>query len=311
MHKNARLTPKGREVLSQRLQAGQRVAEVAQAMGLSETTVRKWWRRFRHGEGLANHSSRPRHSPRAVTGDQRAQIEALRRQRRSGRWIAMTMGLSAATVSRVLRRARLSRWRELEPQPPVVRYERAAAGELIHLDIKKLGRIERPSHRVTGDRRDRVRGIGWEFAHVAIDDHSRTSLITLAEDERKESAVMFLEQVVEHYRAYGIRIERVMTDNGSAYRSRAFADACRRLQLRHLYTRPYTPKTNGKAERFIQTALREWAYAASYATSQQRREALQDWLHHYNCHRPHSALGGQTPMARLTLDQNNLLKLHT
>ena len=164
---------------------------------------------------------------------------------------------------------------------------------------------------MTGDRRDRVRGIGWEFAHVAIDDHSRTSLITMAEDERKESAVAFLEQVVEHYRACGIRVERVMTDNGSAYRSRAFADACRRLQLRHLYTRPYTPQTNGKAERFIQTALREWAYAASYATSQQRREALQDWLHHYNHHRPHSALGGQPPVSRLTLSQNNLLKLHS
>jgi transposase InsO family protein len=310
MHKNARLTPKGREVLVQRLQAGQRVAEVAQAMGLSETTVRKWWRRFRQGESLADRSSRPHHSPRAVLSDRRAQIEALRRQRRSGRWIAVTMGLSAATVSRVLRRARLSRWRELEPQPPVVRYERAAPGELIHLDTKKLGRIERPSHRVTGDRRDRVRGIGWEFAHVAIDDHSRTSLIAMAEDERKESAVAFLEQVVEHYRACGIRVERVMTDNGSAYRSRAFAQACRRLHLRHLYTRPYTPQTNGKAERFIQTALREWAYAASYATSQQRREALQDWLHHYNHHRPHSALGGQPPVSRLTLSQNNLLKLH-
>lgn len=310
MHKNARLTPKGREVLIQRLQAGQRVAEVAQAMGISETTVRKWWRRFRQGESLADRSSRPLHSPRAVAIERRAQIEALRRQRRSGRWIAMTMGLSAATVSRVLRRARLSRWRELEPQPPVLRYERAAAGELIHLDTKKLGRIERPSHRVTGNRRDRVRGIGWEFAHVAIDDHSRTSLVTMAEDERKESAVAFLEQVVEHYRACGIRVQRVMTDNGSAYRSRDFADACRRLQLRHLYTRPYTPQTNGKAERFIQTALREWAYAASYATSQQRREALQDWLHHYNCHRPHSALGGRPPVSRLMLSQNNLLKLH-
>lgn len=311
MHKNARLTPKGREVLIQRLQAGQRVAEVAQAMGISETTVRKWWRRFRQGESLADRSSRPLHSPRAVAIERRAQIEALRRQRRSGRWIAMTMGLSAATVSRVLRRARLSRWRELEPQPPVLRYERAAAGELIHLDTKKLGRIERPSHRVTGNRRDRVRGIGWEFAHVAIDDHSRTSLVTMAEDERKESAVAFLEQVVEHYRACGIRVQRVMTDNGSAYRSRDFADACRRLQLRHLYTRPYTPQTNGKAERFIQTALREWAYAASYATSQQRREALQDWLHHYNCHRPHSALGGRPPVSRLMLSQNNLLKLHS
>lgn len=311
MHKNARLTPKGREVLVQRLQSGQRVSEVSQAMGLSETTVRKWWRRFCQGEGLQDRSSRPHHSPLALGPQHRAQIEALRRQRRTGRVIAHALGVSTATVSRVLRRAGLSRWRELEPPPPVVRYERATPGELVHLDIKKLGRIGRPSHRVTGERRDRVRGIGWEFAHVAIDDHSRTSLVAMAPDERKESVVAFLEQVVTHYRGCGIAVQRVMTDNGSAYQSHAFAAACRRLGVRHLRTRPYTPQTNGKAERFIQTCLREWAYAATYATSAQRREALQDWLHHYNCHRPHSALGGQPPISRLALGQNNLLKLHT
>ena len=311
MHKNARLTPKGREVLIRRLQSGQRVAEVAQAMGLSETTVRKWWRRYREGNGLLDRSSRPHRSPRAIAVERRAQIEVLRRQRRTGRLIAEQTGLSAATVSRVLRRAGLSRWRELEPQVPVVRYERAAPGELVHIDTKKLGRIERPGHRVTGDRRDRVRGIGWEFAHVAIDDHSRTSLVAMAEDERKESAVAFLEQVVAHYRACGVNVQRVMTDNGSAYQSRAFAAACRRLGVRHLRTRPYTPQTNGKAERFIQTALREWAYAATYQTSAQRRRALQEWLHHYNCHRPHSALGGRPPISRLPLGQNNLLKLHS
>ena len=310
MHKNARLTPKGREVLVQRLQAGQPVAEVAQAMGLSETTVRKWWRRFCQGEGLEDRSSRPHTSPRAIAVERRTRIEALRRQRRTGRLIAQDLGVSSATVSRVLRRAGLSRWRDLEPQSPVVRYERATPGELVHIDTKKLGRIERPSHRVTGDRRDRVRGIGWEFAHVAIDDHSRTSLVSMAEDERKESAVAFLEQVVAHYRACGVTVQRVMTDNGSAYQSRAFAAACRRLGVRHLRTRPYTPQTNGKAERFIQTALREWAYAATYQTSAQRRSALQDWLHHYNCHRPHSALGGRPPISRLPFGQNNLLKLH-
>mgnify|MGYP003576691738 FL=1 len=311
MHKNARLTPKGREVLIQRLQAGQRVAEVAQAMGLSETTVRKWWRRFCQGHGLQDRSSRPHSSPRAIGTKRGAQIEALRRQRRTGRLIARELGVSAATVSRVLRRAGLSRWRELEPQAPAVRYERSTPGELIHIDTKKLGRIERPSHRVTGNRRDRVRGIGWEFAHVAIDDHSRASLVTMAADERKESAVAFLEQVVEHYRACGVTVQRVMTDNGSAYQSRAFAAACLRLGVRHLRTRPYTPQTNGKAERFIQTCLREWAYAATYASSVQRSDALQDWLHHYNCHRPHSALGGRPPISRLPLGQNNLLKLHS
>ncbi|WP_028770787.1 IS481 family transposase [Silanimonas lenta] len=311
MHKNARLTVKGREVLIGRLQAGQRVAEVAQAMGLSETTVRKWWRRFRDGEGLHDRSSRPHSSPRAIGAERRAQIEALRRQRRCGRLIAQTLGLSVATVSRVLRRAGLSRWRELEPQAPVVRYERQAPVELVHIDTKKLGRIGAPGHRVTGHRTHRSRGIGWEFAHVAIDDHSRTSLVTMAEDERQDSAVAFLEQVVAHYRACGIKVQRVMTDNGSAYQSKAFAAACRRLGVRHLRTRPYTPQTNGKAERFIQTCLREWAYAASYATSQQRREALRDWLHHYNCHRPHSALGGRPPISRLPFGQNNLLKLHS
>lgn len=311
MHKNARLTPRGREVLVQRLQAGQRVAEVAQAMGLSETTVRKWWRRFCEGDGLQDRSSRPHSSPRAIAAERRALIEALRRQRRTGRVIAQQTGLSAATVSRVLRRAGLSRWRELEPQSPVVRYERSAPGELLHIDIKKLGRIGEPGHRVTGQRSHRCRGIGWEFAHVAIDDHSRTSLVDMAADERKESAVAFLERVVGHYRACGVTVQRVMTDNGSAYQSRAFAAACRRLGVRHLRTRPYTPQTNGKAERFIQTALREWAYATTYSTSDQRREALQDWLHHYNCHRPHSALGGRPPISRLPLRQNNLLKLHS
>lgn len=311
MHKNARLTPKGREVLVQRLQAGQRVAEVAQALGISEPTARKWWRRFRQGEGLEDRSSRPRRSPKALPVERCCQIETLRRQRRTGRLIAQTLGVSVATVSRVLRRAGLSRWRELDPQVPPRRYERATPGELIHIDTKKLGRIERPSHRVTGDRRDRVRGIGWEFAHVAVDDHSRLSLVTMADDERQDTAIAFLERVVAYYRQRGVRVQRVMTDNGSAYRSRAFATACRRLGLRHLYTRPYTPQTNGKAERFIQTALREWAYAATYPSSQHRRQALGDWLHHYNWHRPHTALGGLPPIARLDLSQNNLLKLHT
>ena len=311
MHKNARLAPKGREVLVQRLQAGQRVAEVAQAMGLSETTVRKWWRRFCRGDGLQDRSSRPHSSPRAIAAERGAQIETLRRQRRTGRLIAEQTGLSAATVSRVLRRAGLSRWRELEPQLPVVRYERAAPGELVHIDIKKLGRIGEPGHRVTGQRSHRCRGIGWEYAHVAIGDHSRPSLVAMAADGRQDSAVAFLEQVIEHYRACGVTVQRVMTDNGSAYLSKAFAAACRRLGVHHLRTRPYTPQTNGKAERFIQTALREWAYAATYATSAQRRDALQDWLHHYNCHRPHSALGGPPPISRLQHPQNNPMKLHT
>ena len=184
-------------------------------------------------------------------------------------------------------------------------------GELIHLDTKKLGRIGSPGHRVTGTRTHRHRGIGWDVVHVAIDDASRTSLAAVADDEAPPTTTAFLERVVEHYRQRGVEITRVMTDNGNAYRSRDFAEACRRLSLRHVRTKPYTPRTNGKAERFIQTALREWAYANTYQTSDDRTAALGDWLHHYNWHRPHTALKGQSPMSRLGLSPNNLLKLHT
>ena len=311
MHKNARLTPKGREVLVRRVACGQRIAEVAQALGVSEPTVRKWVRRHRQGEGLEDRSSRPERSPRRLSAERQNAIEALRRQRRSGRSIAQTLGVSRATVSRVLRRAGLSRWRELVPQPPLVRYERAHPGEILHLDTKKLGRIGVPGHRVTGIRCHRTRGIGWEYVHVAVDDASRLAWVGMAEDERKDTVTQYLQRVVAHYRAHGVAVQRVMTDNGSAYRSRDFAATCRQLGIKHLRTRPYTPRTNGKAERFIQTALREWAYAATYQTSQQRRQSLHDWLHHYNWHRPHTALGGCPPVARLALSRNNLLKLHS
>lgn len=313
MHKNARLTPRGREVLIQRLQARQRVEEVAQAMAISVTTVRKWWRRYLT-EGLAglrDRSSRPHRTPRALGSDRQARIIAMRRQRRTGRWIAQQLAVSPASVSRILRRARLSRWREIDPAPPAQRYEMKEPGELIHFDMKKLGRIGSPGHRVTGRFDDRHRGIGWDFVHVAIDDHSRTGLAGVAPDETQTSAVAFLDRTVEHYRQRGVRVQRVMTDNGSAYISKAFAQACRRLQIRHIRTRPYTPRTNGKAERFIQSALREWAYAATYQSSAQRTEALGHWLHHYNWHRPHTALQGRPPMSRLGLSQNNLLKLHS
>ena len=311
MHKNAPLGPKGRATLVARVASGQRIAEVAQAMGVSEATVRKWWRRHRDGESLEDRSSRPCRSPAALPLARREQIEALRRQRRSGRAIAAQLGVSVATVSRVLRRAGISRWRELEPQPPARRYERGTPGEMIHLDTKKLGRIGEPGHRVTGQRVFRTRGIGWEFVHVAVDDHSRTAVVAMAEDEQKDTAAAFLDHVVAHYRQRGVRLQRVMTDNGSAYRSRDFAAACQRHGLKHVFTRPYTPRTNGKAERFIQTCLREWAYAVSYDNSAQRRQALGAWLHHYNWHRPHTALGGHPPITRLGLGRNNLLKLHS
>jgi transposase InsO family protein len=296
-----------------RLQAGQHKADVAQAMGVSLTTLKKWLRRYRAEgpAGLADRSSRPICSPKALPAVQRERIIELRRQRRTGRFIARQLGLSGASVSRVLRQAHLSRWRELEPQAPVRRYERERPGELLHLDTKKLGRITRVGHRITGDRSGSFGKAGWEFVHVAIDDHSRLALASVAANERGATATAFLRAAVAHFKQRGVRIERVMTDNGSAYLSHAFRDACTRLRIRHVRTKPYTPKTNGKAERFIQTCLREWAYAEAYPTSEHRTTALQDWLHHYNWHRPHTALNSRPPISRLPLKGNNLLRLHT
>jgi transposase InsO family protein len=298
-----------------RLQAGQHQADVAQAMGVSLTTVKKWLRRFR-AEGLAglqDRSSRPHRSPRALRQRLCHRIIALRRQRRTGRLIVRQLGVSAASVSRVLRRARLSRWRDLQPAVPVVRYQREHPGELVHLDVKKLGRIRGIGHRITGDRSAgrRTRGIGWDFVHVAIDDASRLAVAHVAEDEKGDTATALLKRTVEHYRQRGIRVQRVMTDNGSPYLSTAFKEACRQLGIRHVRTKPYTPRTNGKAERFIQTALREWAYASAFRSSAQRTVALQAWIHHYNWHRPHSALQSQPPISALRLRGNNLLKLHS
>ena len=236
----------------------------------------------------------------------------MRRRRRTGRFISRQLRVSAASVSRILRRAHLSRWRELEPHPPVRRYERQHPGELLHLDTKKLGRILRIGHRIHGWRGRGTHGkAGWEFVHVAIDDHSRLALASVAADEKGNTATAFLKAAVQHFLERGVRIRQVMTDNGSAYLSEAFRQTCRQLQIRHLRTKPYTPRTNGKAERFIQTCLREWAYAEPYPTSAARTLALEHWLHHYNWHRPHSALQSNPPISRLNLDGNNLLRLHT
>ncbi len=315
MHKNARLTVKGRELMLGRLEAGQHQLDVAQAMGVSLTTLKKWLRRYRAEgfAGLQDRSSRPRCSPRQLPVERVAEVIALRRQRRTGRFICQHLAVSGASVSRILRRARLSRWRDLEPRPPVVRYERERAGELLHLDTKKLGRIKGIGHRITGDRRGKGRnsGIGWDVVHVAIDDASRVALASVTEDECGNTACDFLKATVEHFARRGVRIERVMTDNGSPYVSHAFRDTCQQLGIRHLRTKPFTPRTNGKAERFIQTCLREWAYAEAYLSSEERTIALHTWLHHYNWHRPHSALQSNPPISRLNLDGRNLLTLHT
>jgi transposase InsO family protein len=314
MHKNARLTPKGRVLMLARLEAGQHQRDVAQSMGISLTTLKKWQRRYRveGAMGLLDRSSRPRCSPRQLCPQRVAEVIALRQQRRTGRFICQRLGLSGASVSRVLRRARLSRWRDLEPRIPVRRYVREHPGELLHLDIKKLGRIHGIGHRITGNRsgQTRNRGIGWDFIHVAIDDASRVALASVAVNECGDTATTFLKASVEHFRTRGVRIQRVMTDNGPAYRSHAFRDLCQQLRIRHLRTKPFTPRTNGKAERFIQTCLREWAYAEAYASSAARTIALEHWLHHYNWHRPHTALHSMPPITQLGLKGNNLLKLH-
>lgn len=314
VHKNARLTPRGREWIVELSASGLTAEAISQAVGVSPRTVRKWLERY-EAEGLAglrDRSSRPKRLRRPTPQPVIERIEALRRRRLTGKAIAAEVGVSPATVSRVLKRLGLNKLSALEPQP-VRRYEREHPGELIHIDIKKLGKFSRIGHRITGDRtgQSRTRGVGWEFVHVCIDDTSRVAFSQLKKDERKESAVAFLKAAVAYYASLGVRVLRVMTDNGSCYRSRAFAKACKRLDLKHIRTKPYTPKTNGKAERFIQTSLREWAYACAYNTSDERAAELPNWLHRYNWHRPHGSIGSKPPISRLGLSENNVLRLHT
>ena len=315
IHKNARLTPLRREEMARDVVEGRlSKADAARTYGVTGKVVARWVERFRaEGRaGMADRSSRPKTSPRRTAASVADAIVALRRQRLTGKHIAMETGVSAATVSRVLARAGLSRLKDLEPAQPVRRYERERPGEMIHLDIKKLGRFDRIGHRITGDRtgQSNSRGVGWEFVHVCIDDASRVAFSQILPDEKKQSAVTFLEAAVAYYASLGIVVERVMTDNGSCYRSKDFASVCRRLGLKHIRTKPYTPKTNGKAERFIQTALREWAYAVAYPTSDYRAAELPAWLHRYNWHRPHGSLKSRTPISRIGLAEDNLLRLH-
>ncbi len=316
IHKNARTTPYSRAEIVRRVMVLRETPRaVATALGVSQRTVAKWLARYRaEGEaGLTDRSSRPHAMPSATSADVVEQVVALRRQRLCGKQIAKGLGLSSATVSRILRKLRLSRMRDLDPPEPVRRYERAHPGELIHIDIKKLGRFDRVGHRITGERhgQSNARGIGWEFVHVCIDDASRIAFSQIMVDEKKESAVAFLHAAIEYYRSLGITVTRVMTDNGSCYKSFAFKDACKALGLKHIRTKPYTPKTNGKAERFIQTSLREWAYARAYPTSEHRKQALDPWLHNYNWHRPHGGLQSMPPISRLNQTMNNLLRLHS
>jgi transposase InsO family protein len=312
-HKNARLTFARRlEMVQDITERGLSQGAAALAQGVSLPTMRKWLGRYlAHGEGaLSDRSSRPTLSPRAIAPAKALAIVELRRQRLTQARIAASLGVSKSTVGRVLARAGLSHWKDLEPIPPVLRYEHAAAGDLLHIDTKKLARIVRPSHRVTGDRRDLVEGAGWEFLFIAIDDHARIGFTDMYPDEGKACAVQFVRNAVAYFKSLGVPVKRLLTDNGPAFRSKDFAKACTELNLKHRFTRPYRPQTNGKAERFIQSALREWAYGFVYQNSLQRTDHLDAWIHHYNWHRPHQGIGGVTPMTRLKTSRNNLLTLH-
>lgn len=280
---------------------------------MTAPTARKWLGRYLAlGEPcLADASSLLNSSPAALTPCKALLIVELRKRRMLQARNARSVGVSCSTISRVLTRAGISKLSDLEPKEPVVRFEHEAAGDLLHIDTKKLGCIVRPSHRVTGNRRDSVSGAGWEMLFVAVDDHARNAFTTMKPDEKTPQAVAFLKEAVAYYASLGVSIKRLLTDNGSAFRSKDFAKTCKDLNVLHRFTRAYRPQTNGKAERFIQSALREWAYGWTYQNSTQRTNALASWQHHYNWHRPHAGIGGQVPMSRLNSSRNNVLTLHT
>ena len=315
IHKNARLTPLRREEMAIAVLDGTlSKAQAARLYGVSSKIVSRWAERFAMSgrAGMTDRSSRPRTSPRQTEQASCERVIHLRRQRLTAKHIAMETGVSPATVSRVLKRAGLSRMKDIAPAEPVVRYEYAEPGGLIHLDIKRLGRFERVGHRITGDRKGQSnsRGVGWEYVHVCIDDASRIAFTNIFPDEKATSAVAFLKAAVAYYNSLGITVTRVMSDNGSCYKAKDFAKACKRLGLKHIRTKPYTPRTNGKAERFVQTCLREWAYARAYLNSKQRADELPFFMHRYNWHRPHAAIGAKPPISTLALTGNNLLRLH-
>jgi transposase InsO family protein len=301
IHSNARTCPNSRAVVVEHADASAWSEDQAAVMGVSVRTGYKWLRRYREEgpEGLTDRSSRPHSMPRLTPAARAELVVKLRNCRLTGREIAHKLRMPRSTVAAILQRAGLSRFKDLEPPDPVVRYERERPGDLIHLDIKKLGRIVKPGHRITGNRRERSRGAGWEYVHVAIDDASRLAYVEVLANEQADTTLGFLKRTLIFFRRHRITVRRVMTDNGSAYVSRVFAALCLERNLRHLRTKPYRPCTNGKAERLIQTLLREWAYKRRYRSSADRIAALPSWLYHYNHRRSHAALGGKSPMARV------------
>ena len=301
IHKNARLSFRSREELARFVveQRGTRKAAAA-AFRVSAKTVAKWEARFRQTgiDGLLDRSSRPHRSPRQTSSSFIEKVLALRREQMPGYEIARRTGLSAASVSRILRRARLSRWRDLNPPPPVQRYEHAAPGDMLHLDIKGMTRFSEVSLRGDGRLRGRQKHPGFLALHVAVDDHSRLAFTQMLPDRKADTTVGFLHAAVEYFATHGIGVRSLLTDNGSSYRSQQFRQICQKMQIRHQRTRPYTPRTNGKAERFIQTALREWARAKHWASSEERDASLKPWTDYYNLQRPHGSLNYRPPISR-------------
>ncbi len=301
IHENARTTPASRALLVRRVQQhGWSARQAAEAAGISTRSAYKWLRRFDNEgvAGLRDRSSRAHRLRHRLPGEWCDLVGYLRHFRQPARLIAHQLGLARSTVSAVLSRQGLGPQRALEPPSPPCRYERRRAGDLLHLDTKKLGRFWRPGHRVTGDRRRRNAGAGWDVVHVAIDDHSRLAYVEVLLDEDPPSCIEFLQRALAWFREQGIRVLRLLTDNGNGYRSHGFWDACRRLRLRHLRTKPRRPQTNGKAERFIQTLMREWAYGRVYASSARRTAQLPAWLRFYNYRRPHGSLQHKPPISR-------------
>jgi transposase InsO family protein/transposase len=311
LHANAALSLTQRRRMVRRvLEQGWSIKAAAAAAETSARTCGKWVSRYRaEGEcGLLDRSSAPKEIPHRTCPEREQLIAVLRRLRMTGAEIAMVLGMPVSTVSAVLGRIGLGKLSRLEPPEPANRYQRARPGELIHIDVKKLGVITGVGHRITGrrdsqnaNRQARRRGApkGWEFVHVCVDDATRLAYVEVLADETAVTAVAFLRRAIAFYRRHGIRVERLMTDNGSAYRSTVHALACRLLGIRHLRTRPYRPRTNGKAERFIRTLIGGWAYGAIYGTSRERTAALDGWLWTYNHRRPHGSLSHKTPIARL------------
>ena len=302
-HKNARTTPHIRALIVDRaLRKQQPVRDIASTFGISTHTVYKWLSRYQEADlaGLESASSRPHSSPRQMPEQW---VELIRKMRLTLKWtakqIAQALSLAYSTVTAVLRRLKLNRASHLEPVQPVQRYEYPRPGDMLHMDIKKLPRFDRPGHRVTHNRRQNTRGAGYECVHICIDDHSRWAFARVLPDEQQGTTTRFLENALAAYRRIGVEVKRLMTDNGPAYRSRRFNEVLQREGIKHVYTRPYTPRTNGKAERFIQTMIREWAYAVPYANDISRTWALTDWINHYNKQRPHGSIGNLPPVSRI------------